>query len=248
MTDTDHLFLSRAEIRKLVALLRETPELVDELAVTITRQDRIGTPGSAGKNRGEEQPLPFNVTAAEAADDLHTTLVAWVRHVCESRRVDYDGRDGTLGVARWLDRNVIALAMTEGSGEALDEIQYAMRRARWATDRPKVAKVLLGFCGECGCRVYTEPDCTVGRCTCGIILTVADVQDMIDVNLASMMLPAKEAAAMISNRYGVPIKPKTVYDMGYRKKDPIRTVEVDGAVTYPLRLVIEDLRKRGKLA
>ncbi|MFC9769394.1 hypothetical protein, partial [Rhodococcus jostii] len=65
-----------------------------------------------------------------------TTLVAWVRHVCESRRVDYDGRDGTLGVARWLDRNIIALAMTEGSGEALDEIQYAMRRARWATDRP----------------------------------------------------------------------------------------------------------------
>ncbi|MFC9768808.1 hypothetical protein [Rhodococcus jostii] len=137
MTDTDHLFLSRAEIKKLVALLREMPELVEELAVTITRQDRIGTPGSAGKKRGEEQPLPFNVTAAEAADDLHTTLVAWVRHVCESRGVDYDGRDGTLGVARWLDRNVIALAMTEGSGEALDEIQYAMRRARWATDRPR---------------------------------------------------------------------------------------------------------------
>ncbi|MFD7045791.1 hypothetical protein [Rhodococcus jostii] len=135
MTDTDHLFLSRAEIRKLGALLREMPELVEELAVTITRQDRIGTPGSAGKRRGEEQPLPFNVTASEAADDLHTTLVAWVRHVCESRRVDYDGRDGTLGVARWLDRNVIALAMTEGSGEALDEIRYAMRRARWATDR-----------------------------------------------------------------------------------------------------------------
>ncbi|MFD7046128.1 hypothetical protein, partial [Rhodococcus jostii] len=121
----------------LVALLREMPELVEELAVTITRQDRIGTPGSAGKRRGEEQPLPFNATAAEAADDLHTTLVAWVRHVCESRRVDYDGRDGTLGVARWLDRNIIALAMTEGSGEALDEIQYAMRRARWATDRPR---------------------------------------------------------------------------------------------------------------
>ncbi|MFC9769176.1 hypothetical protein [Rhodococcus jostii] len=138
MTDTDHLFLSREEIRKLVALLREMPELVEELAVTITRQDRIGTPGSAGKRRGEEQPLPFNATAAEAADDLHTTLVAWVRHVCESRRVDYDGRDGTCGVARWLDRNVIALAMTEGSGEALDEIQYAMRRARWATDRPAV--------------------------------------------------------------------------------------------------------------
>ncbi|MFC9769103.1 hypothetical protein [Rhodococcus jostii] len=137
MTDTDHLFLSREEIKKLVALLREMPELVEELAVTITRQDRIGTPGSAGKRRGEEQPLPFNATAAEAADDLHTTLVAWVRHVCESRRVDYDGRDGTLGVARWLDRNIIALAMTEGSGEALDEIQYAMRRARWATDRPR---------------------------------------------------------------------------------------------------------------
>ncbi|MFC9769406.1 hypothetical protein [Rhodococcus jostii] len=143
MTDTDHLFLSREEIRKLVALLREMPELVEELAVTVTRQDRIGTPGSAGKKRGEEQPLPFNVTAAEAADDLHTTLVAWVRHVCESRRVDYDGLDGTLGVARWLDRNIIALAMTEGSGEAFDEVQYAMRRARWATDRPRAEDVTI---------------------------------------------------------------------------------------------------------
>ncbi|MFC9769459.1 hypothetical protein [Rhodococcus jostii] len=79
------------------------PELVEELAVTITRRDRIGTPGSAGRKQAREQPLPFNVAAAEAADDLHTTLVAWVRH--------------------------------EGSGEAVDEIQYAMRRARWATDR-----------------------------------------------------------------------------------------------------------------
>ena len=52
------------------------------------------------------------------------------------RVLDYTGSTSTIGLARWLDRNVIALAMTEGSGTALDEVQYAMRRARWATDRP----------------------------------------------------------------------------------------------------------------
>lgn len=136
--NTDHLFIERHEIQKLVVLLREIPELVEELSVTLTRQDQLGSGGARVSMGEREQPLPFNVNASEVADDLHNTLVGWVRHVCESRVLDYTGSTSTIGLARWLDRNVIALAMTEGAGTALDEVQYAMRRARWATDRPPV--------------------------------------------------------------------------------------------------------------
>lgn len=134
--NTDHLFITRDEIQKLVTLLREIPEIVEELAVTLTRQDCLGKGGAKVSMGEREQPLPFNVNASEVSDDLHNTLVGWVRHVCESRVLDYTGSTSTIGLARWLDRNVIALAMSEGSGTALDEVQYAMRRARWATDRP----------------------------------------------------------------------------------------------------------------
>lgn len=134
--NTDHLFITRDEIKKLVALLREIPEIIEELSITLTRQDCLGKGGAKVSMGEREQPLPFDVNASEVSDDLHNTILGWVRHVCESRGLDYTGATSTIGLARWLDRNVIALAMTEGSGEAMGEIQYAMRRARWATDRP----------------------------------------------------------------------------------------------------------------
>ena len=170
MSDSDHLFISREEIKKLVTLLREIPELVEDLTVTLTRQDRLGKRGAMRGSGDDTQPLPVNIDASDVADDLHNTLSTWARHVCETRGVEYwpamfthrfgfigplranerrmpvplsDYRESIMGYARWLDRNVIALAMTEGAFEAFDEIRYAMRRARWSMDRPREAEVSL---------------------------------------------------------------------------------------------------------
>lgn len=134
MDSMSDYFISRDGQRLLVSLLREIPELVEDLAVTICRLDRTGKGGMKISSGSDEQPLPLNLAASDAKDELHNELASWARHVCESRGLAYDGDGSVLGIARWLDNNVIALAMTEGSEEAYSSIEKAMGRCRRAMD------------------------------------------------------------------------------------------------------------------
>ncbi|MCR8998236.1 hypothetical protein, partial [Brevibacillus laterosporus] len=115
-TEADHFyFLSTDGQRTLVSLLREIPALVDDLAITICRQDRTGKGGMRISSGSDEQPLPVNMAASDASDHLQNELAGWVRHVCETRGIEYAGSGSSIRLARWLDRNVSAPAMTEGS-------------------------------------------------------------------------------------------------------------------------------------
>jgi hypothetical protein len=121
---------------EIVRLMREIPELVEELAITTSRQARMGSGGpqiSTGKFK--ERPLFFNEFSAEITEDLRGVLVGWVRHVLEYRESAAWPEDSILTLARWLDHHVVALAMTPGSEEFLDEIRDAMGRAWRAVDR-----------------------------------------------------------------------------------------------------------------
>lgn len=132
-------FIPRDTQKAIVDVLEQVPEACEELAVTITRQDRIGTPGPRVSRGEEAQPMPVNLEASDVAVEvLHATLVSWTRHVCESRAVEYEGGTSTPAVAQWLSRNVVSLAMTEGSEEAYDEIRHAVGQAWRAVDsRPE---------------------------------------------------------------------------------------------------------------
>lgn len=128
-------YLPRWQQQELIELLAEIPFLVEQLAITITRQDRLGAGPRISRGK-TEQPLPYNVNASEAADELHHELASWVRRVCEQRQLDYDSRDDTIGLARWLRRWIIALALTEGAETALLDIEAVILNARHAIDRP----------------------------------------------------------------------------------------------------------------
>lgn len=135
MSDTDHYFISRAEQQQLAELLDQIPDLVEDLTIAISRQDRITGGGPRTRNGSDEQPIPIGLHAMEAADLLHATLTAWTNHVCEQRNYPRP-RNDTLTLGRWLKQHMIALALTEGAEESLDEIRHAIRQARRATDRP----------------------------------------------------------------------------------------------------------------
>ncbi|MFC9514380.1 hypothetical protein ACFTSD_01475 [Nocardiaceae bacterium NPDC056970] len=139
---TDQFFIPRADMQELARLLREIPALVEDLVVTLTRQDRVGAPGLRVAKGSDEQPLPINLAASDSHELLHSTVTAWVRHVCEYRAIAYGGPLGTAGVARWLADHVTGLAMTEGCEDALDEIRYAMGECRRACDGPEDRAVL----------------------------------------------------------------------------------------------------------
>ncbi|MFD6104805.1 hypothetical protein ACFWFQ_19295 [Nocardia salmonicida] len=127
--DDNHLYLDREAARDLARMLGDIPDLAEDLADARTRQTRFGTVDYRTRNGAREQRLPFNPAAARAADHLQSVLVAWVRLVCEQRGVTYGGAASIGGMAEWLQRNIVALAMTEGVEAAPAEIAAAIEAA-----------------------------------------------------------------------------------------------------------------------
>ena len=129
-------FVCREDRQMLDKLLGEIPSLIDDLAITICRQDRTGKGGMKISSGSDEQPMPFNVGASDAGDYLRNELNTWARLVCEERFISYDGSDSVAGVSVWLRKNLASLAMTQGAEDALPGIESAMKRCRRAMDIP----------------------------------------------------------------------------------------------------------------
>lgn len=127
--EPNHLYLDRATIRGLADLLREIPGVAEDLEDAVACRARLGDPNYRLSSRSSDQPLPYSPSAARARDHLHATLVSWVRLICEQRALDYTGNPSTAGLARWLDHNLIAFAMTEGVVTAPAEIRAAVAAA-----------------------------------------------------------------------------------------------------------------------
>lgn len=130
-------YLDREGQRVLRELLAGIPGLVEDLSVTITRQSRVAPRNSMKLYRPKpESRVPFNIGAAEASDGLNTCLATWVRFTCENRQVPYTDRKDAISLARWLNRNVVGLALCEGSEEAHTDIAYHVHECRRRIDLP----------------------------------------------------------------------------------------------------------------
>lgn len=130
-------YLAREDQRQLTEALGTIPNLADQLAVTVTRQARIQK-SNMGKPRRQKpgSRMPFHIGASEAADELHGTLATWVRHTCEHRQIHYRDGNDLMSLARWLRRNMIQLALTEGSEEAYIDIRDRIDECRRQVDLP----------------------------------------------------------------------------------------------------------------
>ncbi|WP_228835242.1 hypothetical protein [Nocardia abscessus] len=133
--DVDQLYLSRAEMKQLIALLRRIPALINELAITETRQAVVKSGLGAPRCRQEPQ-LPMHIGAYLAAEALYIELIGWVKLVAEQRALTPPRIRDTRRAARWLDRHVVSLAMTEGSETALDDIKAAGTQCEIVMDLP----------------------------------------------------------------------------------------------------------------
>ncbi|MDD7813671.1 hypothetical protein PP713_13965 [Mycobacterium sp. CSUR Q5927] len=141
---TMDFYLPRDDQRALQRKLATVPHLVEELAVTITRQARIGRPGLAKLHRHKpESEVPFHIAAAEAHAGLHNALVTWVRFTCEHRQVRYTDSDDDITLSKWLYRHMTSLALTPGSEEAGDDIGAAIDECQRVIDLPPDDEVLI---------------------------------------------------------------------------------------------------------
>ena len=141
--------LCRTHTDQLAADLAGVPDLVAELQVTLTRQDRVAAEKHGG--RSSTRPLPWNEHAAQRAFELGATLNAWA---LDTSQLAEDERDplaeqhhtDTPAIARWLGRNLRTLRQHQDAGQAHDEITDAIHEARRAIDRP-LERVFAGPCG-----------------------------------------------------------------------------------------------------
>lgn len=127
MSVADSYFLDKGSQHKLREELASIPRMIGELSVTLTRQARIQRPGLSMSRRPKpESQVPIHIGAHNAADVLHNCLGTWVRLVCEQRAIVWDKGNDIITLAKWLRVNMIALALTEGSEEAYEDIKAAI--------------------------------------------------------------------------------------------------------------------------
>lgn len=137
-------FLDRRDQARLREKLELVPGLVQELAITVTRRARIQRTGLGTPRRQKPgSRLPFHLAAAAAQDELHNSLTTWVRHVCEERQIRYAGHSDDITLARWLRRNMVALALTEGSEEACEDIIARIEECQRQIDLPPEDEIVI---------------------------------------------------------------------------------------------------------
>lgn len=151
---------------ELAAALENVPWLLDQLAVTELRLDRVSSGLRAG--RRPDRPLPFNERAAGAHSALGSTVTTWVRHLCEHRGIEYvpvgyvhadlvgPPRPGERRVppgyvdtaqdaARWLYAHVLSVRLDEAAGLIHRDITHAVE-AGITLINPRVSAVYRGPC------------------------------------------------------------------------------------------------------
>jgi hypothetical protein len=152
------------------------PSLSDELAATVSRQDKLTV---RSDRRGATTGLPWKEPAADAAWVLANTLSTWARDLAETRGVELDATT-VSETAEWLHRRVDWIRQHEAAEEAHGDLTAAIRNARAAIDLPaNRARFEVGPCPEdtdgraCPGTVWAyiptrEEDPALMRCTdCG---------------------------------------------------------------------------------
>lgn len=172
-TTTDGAPLCLDEARALAHTLRAVPDLLDDLDLTLTRQDRLS--GDGGR-RSTETPVPWKEQVPDVVWALGNTLTTWARDLAERRRLTIPRPTRPTRPARavppgahadprpaarftvvpasavvvehtalWLADHVSHLRLLADAVAAHDEITDAIVAARRVTDRP-VDRAYLGTC------------------------------------------------------------------------------------------------------
>lgn len=213
--------------------IAELPALLDDLAITLSRQARIGSRN--GKARAAERPLPYDLRASEAGDVLRSTLVGWVRELYDG--VELWPTDSLHAMALWLHVREPRLLNHPAAEEAVDEIGAATQLARCVTDRP-LAKVYAGPCDADGCdgELYAKPfDADVACPECGITHAVDERREAMLAELDEMLFPLTQIAKLANYFGGVDSRraSKLLGIWEARRRITPHSVDREGRGLYP---------------
>lgn len=140
---------------ELAERLREVPDLLDDMLVTISRQDRIGAGGKAGPP--DEQPGP-RLDVSRVLDALVGEITTWARDIAETYglqipvpdRPAQDARLHSAAVAAdWLAEHAALIRTHRAALECHRALTAAIAAARHKADRPDDrTRFVVGPCPE----------------------------------------------------------------------------------------------------
>lgn len=259
------MFLCWSCCKDLKKRLDAAAWLALELDVTLTRQDRIGEPGDRIGGT-PESPLPFHLAASEAVWVLRNTLTTWAREICETRGIEYlplgylpssfvgplrpgekcvpqNFTESTNGVARWLSHNAVAVALSEGAGEAFDEISEAVKSAQRVIDRPP-GRIYIGPCGgafngvPCDADIYVTMGQPETRCPiCGSTYSVDERREQLREQVRGLLGTAAELARLLPWVLDSPITRKRI--AYYANRGFISRRDLGGETVFQIGEVID---------
>lgn len=187
-------FVCKICVQQLSRDLGDVPALIDDLHITLTRQDVLG--GSSGR-RAAETSLPWKDAASEALYILINTVMSWTRELQDPDSAPFP--DAPIAGARWLLLNVRHAATHPDAGALVDEIASAVGKAYDVIDRPPDL-LLAGQCGNQGCieYLYAKPDARTTKCrTCEKVHEVEERRAWMMEYASDLNLPAALALAWI---------------------------------------------------
>lgn len=127
----------------LGVLLSHIPGVLEELDIALTKQAKLRpVKGAAAVDAVE---LPFNLSAAEAARDIRTMLLPWVRKVHLGTGAPYQPKTSTAALARGLWNYRAWLSEHHEAHLLLEDLKTVVEPVRAIIDT-RVEKVFIGSC------------------------------------------------------------------------------------------------------
>lgn len=215
--------------------LGDVPALLADLDVTRARLDQSRSPYD--RSRGGHDGLPFRPHIGPILWDLHQTLTAWT-----------PGRlagCSTAQLAQWLYAHVDQLRGRPDAAQLVDEITYAIHRARHAIDRRGDRRRFLGPCGNEGCReeLYGLPWLRVAQCpACSAEHNIAGRQELMREQARLYQGTAQEIAGFLRVT-GMDITAAMIRGMAHRGRLDAQ-LDRQGHKRYRIRDVLDAIQHR----
>ena len=154
--------------RDLAALLLTAASIAGDLDDAVAK---LLKRGSGGKRSEANAPLPFDVAASDAKDNLQHKLDFWSLRTWRRSVMQAEYPPG--GIARrahWLAAYLGAARQDPHAGRLLDDIRRVVQRAQAVIDRAP-ERITAGLCPQCKRELLAELGADEVTCGCGMLIT-----------------------------------------------------------------------------
>jgi len=223
--------LCAQETDQLEKQLHAIPDLLDELATTVSKQAKIGQAG--GKPGPAHLRNPINYGALDVATHLSTVLNAWAHAVWHDKPIPDTARLAPLTAARVLLANIDHARRHPDVDKLVTEVGEAVGKARQAIDRP-ATRVYVGLCRaqstdqygqtvQCSAELYARENATQVHCrVCNADTDVVDQRKWLLEQAEEMIVTAKQASVLVGDVGQLTVRESDIRNWVARGKIPLR--------------------------